>query len=67
MNKFIFICVFVISAVCYVTEARPDGAPVSACETMMPQHGVTAQPGPAPYSISMEGDTFMVGEMKRGE
>ena len=43
------------------------GAPSAACDTLMPNHGVPPQSTPAPYSITMEGNTFMVGELKKGQ
>ncbi|KAI9554205.1 hypothetical protein GHT06_019477 [Daphnia sinensis] len=41
----------VIFAICIGTQvsATPNGAPVSACSTMTPEHGVPAQTTPSPY------------------
>ncbi|XP_035289568.1 putative defense protein Hdd11-like isoform X2 [Anguilla anguilla] len=45
-----------------LTVGYPTGAPSSACEDMMPRHGVQPQPSPAPYSIQTSNRTFQPGQ-----
>ncbi|XP_058857424.1 putative defense protein 1 [Acipenser ruthenus] len=45
-----------------MTTTLPNGAPLSACEDMMPQHsGVVPQPGPAPYTIQVSNSSYETG------
>lgn len=45
-----------------MTTTLPNGAPLSACEDMMPQHsGVMPQPGPAPYTIQVSNSSYETG------
>ena len=41
--------------------AYPNGAPVGACDTMMPNHSVGAQPDVSPYTISVEPMSYSNG------
>ncbi|XP_053474092.1 putative defense protein Hdd11-like [Ictalurus furcatus] len=40
----------------------PTGAPVGRCVDMTPQHGVTAQSGPSPYTIAISNTTFSTNQ-----
>lgn len=45
-----------------VIWAYPSGAPTGACEDMIPRHlGVQPQPTRAPYSVLVNGKTFLPG------
>ncbi|XP_077338519.1 putative defense protein 3 [Lithobates pipiens] len=45
-----------------ITVCYPTGAPISACETMMPGHvGISPQPKPAPYIIKTNSSSFKSG------
>ncbi|XP_063791733.1 putative defense protein 3 [Pseudophryne corroboree] len=46
-----------------VSDSFPTGAPISACQTMMPGHiGVFPQPGPAPYIIKINSSSYQTGK-----
>jgi hypothetical protein len=39
-------------------DAYGSGAPVSVCQDMTPQHGVSAQTGAVPYQITVDPSTY---------
>ena len=47
-------------------DAYGSGAPVSVCQDMTPQHGVSAQTGAVPYQITVDPSTYMTGSMNTG-
>ena len=47
-------------------DAYGSGAPVSVCQDMTPQHGVSAQTGAVPYQITVDPSTYMSGSMNTG-
>ncbi|XP_059479136.1 putative defense protein 3 isoform X2 [Neocloeon triangulifer] len=48
MMKFVALCSLLVLGV----RALPGGAPITACNSMAPVHGGSAQTGPAPYNVS---------------
>ncbi|XP_059479127.1 putative defense protein 3 isoform X1 [Neocloeon triangulifer] len=59
MLKFVVLCSLLVLGV----RASPGGAPLSACNSMSPIHGGSAQTGPAPYTVTataIDGQTFEV-------
>ncbi|KAF4520472.1 hypothetical protein B566_EDAN004723 [Ephemera danica] len=51
----------VLVAVVVVVQAYPDGAPLSTCGDMTPQHGKPAQNSPSPYSIKLSKTSIRSG------
>ncbi|ESO82057.1 hypothetical protein LOTGIDRAFT_237149 [Lottia gigantea] len=49
----------VISAMLCLIDSYPSGAPSSSCINLLPNHhGTASQPLPAPYTISINRDTY---------
>lgn len=46
-----------------VTWTRPDGAPLSACEDMIPGHGVDPENSPIPYSATVSATQLTPSEI----
>ncbi|KAM9324039.1 putative defense protein 3 [Gastrophryne carolinensis] len=45
-----------------ISVSFPTGAPISACQTMMPGHvGIYPQPNPAPYIIKINSSVYQTG------
>ncbi|XP_022096285.1 putative defense protein 3 [Acanthaster planci] len=53
----------VIAAVLSGVDSRPDGAPVAACTSLTPSHGVSLANGPSPYSLQLSQSTYTPGGM----
>jgi hypothetical protein len=52
-----------LSLLCIGVYCNPDGAPVSACETMVPNHGVSAQTSNSPYMVTMNTSSYTAGDV----
>lgn len=51
-----------------LSRCFPNGAPLSACESMMPRHaGVVPQSNAAPYTVEPEASVFHPGKPVRGK
>ena len=62
--KSIVLLVAVITVCVIFTEARPNGAPRSACNDFVPQHLPNQATGPVPYDVNVTsiGDSYIGGQ-----
>ncbi|XP_051878289.1 putative defense protein Hdd11-like [Pristis pectinata] len=62
-GKFLIVCCIVSLKAPSLSRGIPTGAPLSACESMMPKHaGVVPQSSAAPYIIKSEASVFETGK-----
>jgi len=52
MQRKLQVLLLVVGAV-GVALGSPSGAPVAACDTLIPQHGTAAQTSPSPYALQV--------------
>jgi hypothetical protein len=50
-----------------IVDAYPDGAPDTACVSMMPQHGVGGQTSAVPFSIATSTNSYSSGTQISGQ
>ena len=56
---YVLIALFAIVCTIGVMEAYPTGAPLSTCDTMVPQHsGHSPQSSAAPFTIALNATSF---------
>lgn len=65
--KFISWCLIALSFKALYSNASPDGAPQrdDVCTDMLPRHGATSQPLPAPFEVIASEENIKGGERLR--